>query len=93
MDIFDFFSDMASVGSQGRGWRSPIAIICTLIGLGLGIYLGIQFEAVLSFTAMGVLFGWLTGVFLRGFWPFFLIFVVLLALAFGWEWLTGTQLF
>ena len=90
MDFFDFFFGFANVGAEGRGWRSPIAILTTLMGFGLGIYLGIQFEAVLSFTAIGTVFGWLAGVFLRGFWKYLLLFAVLMLLAFGWQWLTGT---
>ena len=87
MDIGDFISDLAAGGSSGKGWRSPIAIICTLIGLGIGIYLGLQFGGIFKSAGLGILIGWAFGVFLRGFGVFLLIFMGVLAITFGFEYL------
>ena len=83
----DFFESMFYAGGSGKGWRSPIAIICTVLGLGVGVYAGWHFGNLLSMTALGVLTGWLFGVFLRGFGLFLLIFLAVLGVSFGFEYL------
>ena len=83
----DFFNDMIYAGGSGKGWRSPIAIICTILGLAVGIYAGWYFGNLFSMTALGVLSGWLFGVFLRGFGLFLLIFLAVLGVIFGFEYL------
>ena len=92
MGLFDFLEGAADIGSSGRGWYSWPAIGGAIVGAGVGGYLGFQtggaVEA-LGAAGSGTLIGWLVGVVLRGVAFFLVIFLLLVAVTLGWEWLTG----
>jgi len=83
----DFFDHVLQVGGSGKGWRSPIAIICAILGLAVGVYAGWQYGSFLGLAALGILSGWLFGIFLRGFGLFLLIFIAILGVTSGFEYL------
>lgn len=94
MPLEDFFSDMVELGGSGKRWRSPWAIAGLVIGIGLGAWLAVTqgeggFLGVLGGAATGGFLGWAAALFLRGFGVFLLIFIVILAVTLGWQWLTG----
>lgn len=84
----DFLDTIMQGGASGRGWRSAWAILGLVIGAGVGAYAGYTSDGIAAAfggLASGALVGWVLGVFLRG----FAFFLIILALAFGFMWLTG----
>lgn len=94
MPLEDILSDLAEMGGSGKRWRGWWAILGLLVGAGLGGWLAYTlgeggFVAVASGIGSGALIGWFVALLLRGFAIFLLIFAAILAVTFGWEWLTG----
>lgn len=81
----DFFSQFVEIGGLKKGWRSPLAIVCLLAGLGAGIYLGQEIEPMWKTAGLGALLGWLLGMFLRGIGVFLLIFAGVVIVILGYE--------
>lgn len=91
MPLEDVFSDLISVGSDGKGWRSCWAMIGLGIGAVLGGWLGYQtgISAMIWQGGVGALIGWGIGVAFKG-----LFRVVALMIVFGlvvgaWFYVTG----
>ncbi|MBV7379111.1 hypothetical protein [Maritimibacter dapengensis] len=92
MPIDDFISGLVEVGGQGKGWKSPVAIGGLVLGLVAGAYLGWVLEGTVGLATgipVGGLLGWVFGLFLRGFFGFFVIFIVVALLVAGYTWVTG----
>lgn len=92
MDLSEFFSGMVDAGGSGRGWRSPVAILCAVLGAIAGGMLTYDPADLLTFLGAigtGALLGWVVGLFLRGFAVFLAIFLVILMAIYSWEWLMG----
>ncbi len=91
MPLEDFFGDLLTAGSDGKGWRSFWA----LLGLGLGVivggYIGYQtsFVTAIGSAAMGGFVGWVLGVALKGLFRIVALMIVFIAIIAGWYWLTG----
>ena len=95
MPIDDFISNMAEIGGQGKGWKSPVAIACLLLGLMAGGYLGWDTGGVVGLVTggpVGALIGYVAGLFLRGFFGFLVIFLIIALAVAGFNWLTGGTL-
>lgn len=93
MPLSDFFADMTMFGADGkRGFKSRTALVCLVLGAGIGAYLGYTLSGVaygIGGAALGAFCGWLFGFMLRGLFVFALLFLVALAGGLGWQWLTG----
>ena len=94
MPLEEFFGDLVQSGGEGGRWKSWWSILGLLVGIGAGIWISVSFGegtvlAAIGSAATGGLIGWVTAMFLRGFLGFLVIFAIVLAVMFGWEWLTG----
>jgi len=93
MPVDEILSTIAELGAQGRrGALGPWAILGALIGAGVGGYLGYlggDVGGLIAGVLPGALVGWLIALPLRGAAIFLVIFVLILAVTLGWQWLTG----
>lgn len=95
MALDDFLGDMVELGGGKKRWRSVWAILCTVLGAGIGAYLGYLgyfadgLYGVISGFFGGALVGWVLAMLLAGFLIFGLILAAVLLITFAWTWLTG----